>query len=223
MVPSWGSIPLAREGTVHLLGRCPEPGASRICPGQAPAPVPTRSRAESLTQQRIPWLVCPQAGAGWAQARATTARRRAPRHTDGLRPSPASSGPSAPPRTADSGHADAHTHLVREAPEVSHVPAGVTSPPQPLRPLASSTCEKPQAAWSTAARENPFRGVPPPATSGPAPRAPDPPSGRARPPQHSGEALLAAPTSGRLHPGLPARFTVPTAAQTAIRSPGTAS
>lgn len=53
------------------------------------------------------------------------------------------------PRTR---HADAHTHLVREAPEVSHVPADVTSLSQPLRPLASSTCEKPQAAWSTAAR-----------------------------------------------------------------------
>lgn len=35
---------------------------------------------------------------------------------------------SAPPRTANPGHADAHTHLVREAPEVSHVPADPTGP-----------------------------------------------------------------------------------------------
>lgn len=43
---------------------------------------------------------------------------------------------------------------------------------------------------------DPFRGVPPPATSGPAPRAPDPPSGRARPPQHSGEARWQRPPPG---------------------------
>lgn len=60
----------------------------------------------------------------------------------GLRPSPAPSGQI---------RSDAHTHLVREAPEVSHVPADVTSPSQPLHPLASSTCKKPQAAGSTAA------------------------------------------------------------------------
>lgn len=150
MVLCWGYIPLAKEGKVHLLGRRSEPGSSRFCPGQAPAPAHTSSGAEPSPSRGSLRLLSP-VGAGSAQARATTARRRAPRHTASA-PLPPRADKSAPPRTPESGHAAAHTHLVREAPEVSHVPADLTGPSQPLRPLASSTCEKPQAAWSTAAR-----------------------------------------------------------------------
>lgn len=130
-----------------------------MCPGQAPAPVPSSSRAEALAPHRLPgahvfrrrWLGTGQSSNG------PKMRPKA----DGLRPSPASSGQI---------HSAAdHTHLVREAPEVSHVPADVTSPSQPLRPLASSTCEKPQAARSTAAR-----GTRPVASLHPQPLVPRP-------------------------------------------------
>lgn len=128
--PSLGQAGCAQGRFLHLPPAAPEQKRS------------PRRRSLGLTSS---------AGAGSAQARVPTAPRRAPRQTASA-PLPPQVDKSAPQRTTDSGHADAHTHLVREAPEVSHVPADVTSPSQPLRPLASSTCEKPQAARSTVAR-----------------------------------------------------------------------
>lgn len=118
--------------------------------GSCTCPHQLQSRTPHIAELPSLWFMSSAGAGSAAQARATTARRRAPRHSASA-PLPPQVDKSAPPRTTDSGHADAHTHLVREAPEVSHVPADVTSPSQPLHPLASSTCKKPQAAGSTAA------------------------------------------------------------------------
>lgn len=124
------------------------------------------------------------AGAGSAQARAPTARRRAPRPpplsrlkwTNPLRRGPHSPGSRSPGGEPCSRRRDQSV---------------AAAPPARLKHLRETAGRSVNSGPG-----DPSRGVPPPATSGPAPRAPDPPSGRARPPQHSGEARWQRPPPG---------------------------
>lgn len=147
-----GFHPVSQERKSLSSGKGLRAWVKQVLPraGSCTCPHQLQSRTPHIAELPSLWFMSSAGAGSAAQARATTARRRAPRHSASA-PLPPQVDKSAPPRTTDSGHSDAHTHLVREAPEVSHVPADVTSPSQPLHPLASSTCKKPQAAGSTAA------------------------------------------------------------------------